>query len=194
MALVRALQTAYEPMDYKLPDGEDYGAEGFEIEEPGFRLSSWLRSIDNHGGIDGHDPMCFGTDPTRMAPAEMTAAWIVRPDRVVSWPPKDGVVYNYERWKNRSDTKEEYRGTAVKTEGHRLFADAREVLRYLQSLGRDLIFEVRISRRRGGRRYQVRKEDEHLELEGRFDGVIVLRADGTLHTVDGCLGTWPISC
>jgi len=192
MALVRALQTAEEPMDYKLPDGADYEDDRFDIAEPEFKLSSCLQAIDNDGGIDEKDPLCFETSRTQVMPAKMTAPQLMLSDRTVSWPSKDGVTYSYERWKSQRDINGEYQGAAIKTEGHRLFADVTQVLKYLQTSGRDLILEVRISRKRGGR-HQVRKEEKHLELEGRFDGVILLRADGTIHTMDGCLGAWPIS-
>lgn len=192
LALVRALQTADEPMDWKLPDAGD--DDRFAIREPGFRLESWLQSLDGDGRFDDTDPLCFDTDRTRTLPAEMKASRIVRPDRIISWPAKDGVVYNYERWKNRRDTKGEYRGMAIKTDGHRLFANVPQVLQYLSRVDRDLIVEVRISRRRGGHRYQVRKEEEHLKLEGRFDAVILLKRDGNIHTADGCLGAWPFPC
>jgi len=194
LALVRALQTADEPMDWKLPDAADHDDDRFEIREPGFRLESWLQSMDGDGRFDDTDPLCFDTDRTRTSPAGMKASRVVRADRIISWPAKDGVVYNYERWENRRDTKEEYRGMAIKTDGHRLFADVPQVLEHLSRLDRDLIVEVRISRKRGGNRYQIRKEEEHLKLEGRFDAVILLKRDGSVHTADGCLGTWPIPC
>jgi hypothetical protein len=194
LALVRALQSADEPMDWKLPDAGDHDEDRFEIEEPGFRLESWLQSLDGEGRFDDTDPLCFDTDRTRTLPAGLKESRTVKPDRVVTWPAKDGVVYSYERWKNKRDTKEEYRGVAIKTDGHRLFAEASQVFEYLSRMDRDLIVEVRISRKRGGNRYQIRKEEEHLKLEGRFDAVILLRRDGSVHTADGCLGTWPIPC
>jgi hypothetical protein len=194
LALVRALQTADEPMDWKLPDAGDHDDDRFEIREPGFRLKSWLQSLDGDGRFDDTDPLCFDIDRTRTLPAGMKGSRIVRPDRIVTWPEKDGVVYCYERWKNKRDTKGEYRGMAIKTDGHRLFASVPQVLKYLSRVDRELIVEVRISRRRGGNRYQIRKEEEHLKLEGRFDAVLLLKRDGSVHTADGCLGTWPIPC
>jgi len=66
-------------------------------------------------------------------------------------------------------------------------------MEFLKRTGDDLIFEVRITRKLGGSRHQIRTEEESLRLEGRFCGIILLRADGTIHTAEGCIGAWPLS-
>jgi hypothetical protein len=193
-ALVRALQTADEPMDYKLPEEGDFAGDRFEIDDAGFQLRAWIRSLSSEGQFDDSDPLSFDIDRTREAPAGLDTHPQVQPNGVVSWPRHNGITFSYERWKNRRDTKDEQcHGPDIKTDGHRLFASASEILAHLEHLRMDLIFEVRITRRRGGDSYQTRKEEKHLELEGRFDGIILLRADGSLHTADGCIGSWPVS-
>jgi hypothetical protein len=70
-----------------------------------------------------------------------------------------------------------------------------EVLTFLKRNQRDLIFEIDLKRERGGRSYQKRKKEEPERIfEGRFCGIFLLRHDGTIHTAEGCVGTWPIPC
>lgn len=175
------------------PTQEILGVIALRSNDYGFRLSSWLRSVDSDGRFDEYDPITFDTDRTRVIPAGAKTLPILHPNCILSWSDESGIAFSYERWKNRRNQRsEEYRGHGIRTEGHRLFADISEVLQLLKKSNRDLIFEVRISRSRGGARYQTRKEDKHIELEGRFDGIILLRGDGSLHTADGCIGAWPL--
>ena len=194
MALVRALQTAEEPIDYKLPDANEDEDDRFAIGEPGFRLSGWIAATYSDDGFDEYDPLNLGTKSTTSGPPNSRSIRRALQGGILSWPEHDGVVFRYERWKSHRDrSSDEYEGPSVRTSGHRLFATSHEILEFLKKTGSHLIFEVRITRKRGGSRHQIRTEEESLRLEGRFCGIILLRADGTLHTADGSLGTWPLS-
>ena len=194
MALVRALQTAEEPIDYKLPDADEDEDDRFAIGDPGFRLSGWIAATYSDDGFDEYDPLNLGTNSTTSGPPNSRSSRRALQGGILSWPEHDGVVFKYERWKSHRDrSSDEYEGPGVRTSGHRLFTTSHEILEFLKKTGSHLIFEVRITRKRGGSRHQIRTEEESLRLEGRFCGIILLRADGTLHTADGCIGAWPLS-
>jgi len=187
MALVRALQTAEEPIDYKLPDANEDEDDRFAIGEPGFRLSGWIAATYSDDGFDEYDPLNLGTKSTTSGPPNSRSIRRALQGGILSWPEHDGVVFRYERWKSHRDrSSDEYEGPSVRTSGHRLFATSHEILEFLKKTGSHLIFEVRITRKRGGSRHQIRTEEESLRLEGRFCGII-------LHTADGSLGTGPLS-
>jgi len=194
LALVRALQTAEEPMDYKLPNAHEDDSDRFAIDEPGFQLDGWVAATQSEGGFGEYDPLNLGAETTHSGPPNSSSSRPSLHGGVLSWPEHDGVFFRYERWKSHRDrSSSSYEGPELRTSGYRLYAKSGEVLELLKRSGRDLIFEVRITRMQGGSRHQIRTEEESLRLEGRFCGIILLRADGTLHTAEGCIGAWPLS-
>ncbi|MGD0470302.1 MAG: hypothetical protein ABSA54_18120 [Terriglobales bacterium] len=194
LALVRALQTAEEPIDYKLPNAHEDDSDRFAIEEPGFQLNGWIAATHSGSGFDEYDPLNLGAETTNSGPPNSSSGRPSLHGGVLSWPEHDGVVFRYERWKSHRDrSSSAYEGPELRTSGYRLYSTFGATLDLLKRSGRDLIFEVRITRKQGGSRYQIRTEEESLRLEGRFCGIVLLRADGTLHTADGCLGAWPLS-
>ena len=194
LALVRALQTAEEPMDYKLPNADEVDSDRFAIDETGFQLDGWVAATQSEGGFGEYDPLNLGAETTHSGPPNSSSSRPSLHGGVLSWPEHDGVFFRYERWKSHRDrSSSAYEGPELRTSGYRLYAKSGEVLELLKRSGRDLIFEVRITRMQGGSRHQIRTEEESLRLEGRFCGIILLRADGTLHTAEGCIGAWPLS-
>jgi energy-coupling factor transporter ATP-binding protein EcfA2 len=193
LALVRALQTAEEPLDFKLPEAgpERYGSR-FSFSETAFTLEGWIRSHDSDGRFDEGDPLCFRVSRTRFMPFEHCERPALAGDGILVWPPTQGITFSYERWRDRRDlTDRDYEGPEIRTFGSRLYAKAEDVFSFLRAHKRDLIMEIRISRKRGGSRHQIRKEEKSIELEGRFCGVFLLREDGSIHNAEGRVGTWP---
>jgi len=194
LALVRALQTVDEPLDFKLPEAgpERYG-QRFAISETGFVLEGWVRSHDADGRFDEGDPLSFGTSRTRFTPFEHCGKPTLASDGILSWPRIQGISFSYERWKDRRDlTNQDYEGPEIRTFGSRLYGNANEIFSFLKAQNRDLIMEIRISRKRGGIRYQSRQKEESIGiLEGRFIGIFLFRADKSVYTADGRIGTWP---
>jgi hypothetical protein len=195
LSLVRALQTAPEPFDYCLPyAGEHHSNERCALEEPGFELHGWIIPHETGERIDENDPLNLGTSRTRFSPHPNSGKPTLREDGVLNWPTTNGIAFQYERWKDERDlTDRDYEGPDPKSKGWRLFASGVEIEAYLQSAHRDLIIEVDLTREKGERSYQRReKEDsERVQLtEGRFTGIFLFRADGSIFTADRRLGTW----
>jgi hypothetical protein len=67
----RALQTADEPLDFKLPEAgpERYGVR-FSFSETAFVLEGWVRFHDSEGRFDEGDPFCLRISRTRFMPFE----------------------------------------------------------------------------------------------------------------------------
>ena len=193
LALVRALQTAEEPIDFKLPEaGPDRYGSRFSFSETAFALEGWIRSHDSDGRFDEGDPLCFRISRTRFMPFEHCERPILAGDGILVWPPTKGITFSYERWKDRRDlTDRDYEGPEIRTFGSRLYAKAEEIFSFLKTNKRDLIMEIRISRKRGGSRHQIRKEEKSIELEGRFCGIFLLRGDGSIYNAEGRVGAWP---
>lgn len=195
LALVRALQTAEEPLDFKLPEaGPDRYGSRFSFSETAFALEGWIRSHDSDGRFDEGDPLCLGISRTRFIPFEHCKGPTLAGDGILVWPPTQGITFSYERWKDRRDlTDRDYEGPEIRTFGSRLYAKAKDIFSFLKTHKRDLIMEIRISRKRGGSRHQIRKEKKSIELEGRFCGIFLLREDGSIHNAEGRVGAWPLS-
>jgi hypothetical protein len=194
LSLVRALQTAPEPLDFCLPDaGADSLGERFTIDEENFKLEGWISSHASDNRFDDHDPLNFGVSRRIASPFEHALEPVLRDDGVLRWPSTNGIEFSYERWKDDRDVRDsEYEGPELRTSGWRLFASANEVQSFLASVGRELIIEIDLRKERGGRSYQIRKKDESERVrEGRFCGIFLFRQDGTVCTAERCLGTWP---
>jgi hypothetical protein len=193
LALVRALQTADEPLDFKLPEAgpERYGGR-FSFSETAFVLEGWVRFHDSDERFDEGDPLCLRISRTRSMPFEHCERPTLARDGILIWPPTQGITFSYERWKDRRDlTDRDYEGPEIRTSGSRLYAKAEDILSFLKTRKRNLIMEIQISRKRGGSRHQIRKEEKSIELEGRFCGIFLLREDGSIHNAEGLVGTWP---
>jgi hypothetical protein len=124
LALVRALQTADEPLDFKLPEAgpERYGRH-LSFSETGFVLEGWVRFNDSDERFDEGDPLCFGISRTRFAPFEHCEKPTLAPDGILVWPPTKGITFSYERWKDQRDlTDRDYEGPEIRTSGNRLYA------------------------------------------------------------------------
>jgi hypothetical protein len=194
-SLVRALQTIEEPLDFGLPDaGPDRLGNKLSIDDGDFTLAGWVRMHDSERRFDDHDPMHFDTSRTVASPFSQSPLPTLAKDGVLQWPVINGINFAYERWKDSRDLRDrEYEGSSPQSSGWRLFARAKEIRSFLKKNDRDMILEVELKRERGGHSYQRRKEEESKRVfEGRFSGIFLFRHDGTIHTAQGCLGTWPI--
>ncbi len=150
-----------------LPEaGPDRYGSRFSFSETAFALEGWIRSHDSDGRFDEEDPLCLGISRTRFMPFEHCEGPTLAGDGVLIWPPTQGITFSYERWKDRRDlTDRDYEGPEIRTFGSRLYAKAKDIFSFLKTHKRDLIMEIRISRKRGGSRYQTRKEEKSIELE-----------------------------
>jgi hypothetical protein len=147
-ALLRALGTAKDVHEYALPSaGSD-----MEIDKPGFVLKGWIVDRSRDQGLDGHDRWAGYI----RFPPPMPARGVVDlmnletdPDRRL-WKDTEGTVVMTSRvWGHYDESTRQQRSNPER--GARLQVSLGFVKDVLAKLGRDLIIEVQIDRRR---RYQ----------------------------------------
>src|SRR5437868_13635190 len=69
-ALVRALQTVDDPLDYCLPSVTDH----LEIDTPPYRLKGWLDDKYSDTGIDQRDPLRYDVGAIRSRPSNQVVS------------------------------------------------------------------------------------------------------------------------
>jgi len=194
-ALVRALQTADDSWDYRIPPaGHD-----LEIDAIPYKLMGWLIDVEHELGIDERDPLRYGVRAIECRPSHKTETALnlkfVHNDQA-RWVDASrwNTVFVYEAWgDNRGDEREDrlrYDET-VRSSGWRLRADKEALSTFLNEMGLDLIVEIEITRRNKG--YGYSRHDEEKTKQARFDRVVLLRRDGTIEAAEGRLGTWTAS-
>jgi hypothetical protein len=100
IALVRALQTAEEPLEFCLPGaGPDRYGNRCSIDDKTFELEGWVRMHDSDGRFDDHDPMHFGVSRTIASAFDDSPAPCLAEDSLLKWPLHEGIHFSYERWK-----------------------------------------------------------------------------------------------
>lgn len=148
MALLRALQSASDPNDWRLPDeGEDQ----FEIDVDELRLRGWLTEdrIESDS-IDSLDPRTRGvqyavTLPGRAFREIMHVALAVPATALVD---ESGTRVAWtRRWADEPPNQARYRGEVYST-GARTFVRRDALLKFLAAVDMTLIMEVRLERQR----------------------------------------------
>ena len=155
IALLRALTTAENARDYRIPCSDD----DREIDQGGFVLKGWIESRDRDSGLDRKDRWSGGVRYPPPAPAmeivELMALGTDSDERVWCDEAKTPVMRS-QVWGNleteRDDRDDE--------RGERLFASIDFVKEVLINLDRDLIVEVQIGRRGQRWRYEAREDDD----------------------------------
>ena len=189
MPLVRALQTARDPFDYRIPDeGDD-----LEIDQFPYQLIGWIYSNEQGPSFDEGDPCRYDVGPVRVSPGADFATtfdlgrW---PEDRPVWIPdgtNDPVMF-YETWCDEPTVEEHgYRSRRTKSEGWRLWARIEAVQGLLASTEMDMICEVNIDRR-------LKNEFDSLydsETKRKtHDKVLLLRSSGEIEDAKRCFGTW----
>ncbi|WP_378954579.1 hypothetical protein [Pelosinus sp. sgz500959] len=175
-ALLRALQTAVNPNDYRVPSDEK---DELEIFSEGFELKGWLRVMEaNSEGIDKDDPLSNHISSSLVIPGVDFVEWAnleYSPDRKQYWrKEKSGyMVTLLECWNEQPLTDREYR--EFYSVGHRLRVDVNTLLDYLNERQRCLIVKCTIDR-------WVDKEGKGKYVPGKAK-IYLIHADGTLETL-----------
>ncbi len=179
MALLRALQTASSPMNYRLPAADD----DMEIKAGPFELRGWI-SIDSNGcGIDEYDPWAGVVS----YPALRPDVWIC--DRLHlssdpegrTWQASDGaagVQFSSQTW-GRREAEREYQ---TPESGARLEMPKNALLHCLNELRMDLIMEIQVRRkfRRGSYRYRETSLENYVPP---YNLIVRITSDGTVETI-----------
>jgi len=175
MALLRALQSADDPHDYRIPDADDE----LEIDYEGFQLKGWLIDRSRDSGIDEYDP--WGGDISYPPPVPAPhiieimkldsdaehRRWFVTE---VAW----SQVWGHFREKDNDEVKHET--------GYRFQASLEFIVALLRELKMDLIVEVEIERRlRYSRWERSGNDDSGFILPSAR--LFLIRTDGSISTL-----------
>ena len=182
-ALLRALQTATNSRDYRIPDAGDE----LEIDETGFRLKGWIENCNSETGRDELDPWAGDIKYPPLKPAKFVRdLFQLKADTEcrVWWVEIEGVreeVLWAQIWgsdRSQSDRHYETEGE----HGRRLQASHAFIAELLGEVNMDLIVEVQIERRIVRSRYE-RSTDGYLEYVPPYYRIFVLRADGRTYSL-----------
>lgn len=154
-ALVRALKTAGDPQDFKVPNFGD----SLEINRPGFVFKGWVGNGCDERALDEYDWWAASIRPSVLAPAApFTRGLHLTPDKSDRvWA--DGTGYPQLRsqtWSDGVDDEDEHRNG----EGRRLLATPELLEALMRSAGLDLVVEVNLRRRLVQSRYAREREGE----------------------------------
>lgn len=191
-ALVRALQTVDDPLDYWLPSVSDH----LEIDVPPFRLKGWLDDAHSESGIDQRDPLRYDVGAIRSRPSSQVVSALSLEfvyENKPKWVRAGGceAVFDYESWSDiRWDDYEERSlyDDNVRSSGWRLKVDREALETFLKEVGFDLIVKVQIERKNKG--YEYSRHNEKETKKSKFDRLFLLRRDGTVEAAERRFGTW----
>jgi len=179
LALLRALQTADDFHDFKIPD-ED---ERFETAEQGFKMSGWIQEPYCEFRLDKHDPLSGKIPWPGIRPGrKVVRAFKLIPDEEGrTWRTGHSDVIWSRIWGDRKEDRHDRAGNY----GQRLVIDVDFLLLMLQRLNRDLIVEVEINRDKD--KDWGNDKEEKLEYKYRsYTRIYLIRSNGGLHTLRGC--------
>jgi hypothetical protein len=177
-SLLRALQTATNPHDFRIPDADD----DLQIESGAFQLKGWVVDRTRDKGLDRFDPWAADINYPAIKPActviklldlisdSEHRAWYIRSKEeqgTVLW----SQVWGY--YDGGDDENERGRG-------RRLQAPLSFMTEFLMMVGMDLIVEVEIERRTRRFRYESYKEDG-LGYVLASVRLFLIKSDGTIH-------------
>ena len=172
-ALLRALQTAENPHDYRIPDeGDD-----LEVDQPNFQLCGWIANPRSETGLDQFDAFAGILWPGPIPGRRVRAVLKLSGDaegRV--WRSPTSVAMSLAIWGDKRD--DQYR--SARDHGQRLTADLNFLLEMLNRANRDMIIEVEIERDGG-----QEKEKEIDYAYRRYTRLYLLHGDGRLETLHG---------
>ena len=182
-ALLRALQTATNSRDYRIPDAGDE----LEIDEAGFRLKGWVENCNIETGRDECDPWAGAIRYPPLKPAKFVSDFFqLETDKEcrVWWIETAGVreeVLWAQVWGNDYSEHDQYYVTEGER-GRRLQTSRAFVTELLGKVNMDLIVEVQIERRIVRHDYE-RNEADHLGYVPPYHRIFVLRANGRAYSL-----------
>jgi hypothetical protein len=188
-ALVRALQTAHDPHDFRIPAEDD----DLQIQQSPYCLVGWLASPRCELGIDEHDPMRNDVRPLSDAPGK-TLIKTLDLKKVIgtrtSWVKSKNTApaLRGEIWSDRPqrDTQRYFRETG--TTGSRLWMRVSDLQTFLNLEDLDLICEVQTDRRIHGE--YSRPYDSDPKKNKTTHRIFLFRKNGRIEGAQGHLGTW----
>jgi hypothetical protein len=175
-SLLRALQTANDPHDFRIPDADD----DLKIDHGAYQLRGWIVDRPREGGIDESDrwagevrfpapePAPFVVEMMRLSTDSDRRVWL--------FPSSPTPMLQSETWGHFSE-----KDSSEKPSGHRLQASIQFVVDLLTAIDMDLIVEVEIRRRSRHQHYE-RRDDDELRNIPPSNRILILKGDGTIRT------------
>jgi hypothetical protein len=190
-SLMRALQTIDDPNGYKLPDEGD----GFEIDEPPYRLLGWLNGGSWASGIDTKDPLCRTISGVRIRPGRKMLKSLVEgafdAGSVVWRVADESVQFEYISWSDKHEGENpDGRRHSLESEGHRLWVSTEILQDQMRETGMEVIVSIKFDREEGDGGYEEYGNKKRSE---RRTKIILLRENGDIEDCTGCIGTWQTS-
>ncbi|MDP2602700.1 MAG: AVAST type 3 anti-phage nuclease/ATPase Avs3a [Deltaproteobacteria bacterium] len=180
LALLRALQSADNPHDYRIPDADD----DLQIDFDGFQLKGWIVDRSRDSGLDEQDPWAGAIRYPPPGPAAYVAELMsLKSDAErrrwhagaalgdVAW----SQVWGHFREKDDHDEMNHESGSRFQT-------SLAFIVELLRKLGMDLIVKVEIERRHRYSRWE-RSRDDDLGYILPSARLFLLRSDGSLSTL-----------
>jgi len=187
-ALVRALQTATNPRDFRIPTEDD----NLQFDKPPYCLKGWLAYNENSMRFDERDPLRYEVHRICRAPGrEITALLklVAKQGTTRAWLSMDTKTpaFVYETWCDEPERDQDYDSRAARCDGWRLWASPEAIKSLLMKSEMDLICEVEVDRRL---RSEYHRSYEPETKKKTFHKILLLRADGSVEDAKGRIGTW----
>jgi len=179
-ALLRALQTATNPHDFRIPDAGDH----LEIDREKFQLKGWIADRHPNSGLDDQDPWAGGISypPVTPAPFVLDVMHLSTDSESRVWRVQNGKQEENALWSQVWGYYREKDDETEKESGSRIQGSFRFVLEFLRKIDMDLIIEVEIERQLRRPRYESYKEDDlgFIPPSARF---FLVKSNGNVCTI-----------
>lgn len=191
-ALVRALQSIDNTLDYKIPEQDDH----LEIDEAPYQLIGWLLYPERDKRLDGDDAVRREVSSCAVKPGAKVSQVLglvgSKDGESGRWVGADGEVkFRYVAWSDdMSDSTLRYSSEFPRSCGHRLIGSKSAIQDFLLERQMDLVVEIGLTKRTGDG-YGI--DDSEEEKSASYDLVVVLRRDGCIEAANGCVGAWTAS-
>ena len=184
LALLRALHTASNPYDYRIPSADD----DLQIDHNEFQLKGWVATGGQYYGLDDKDPWAAKIN----YPATRPAGFVVQkmdlhanPEQRIWCRQQDGgrlkVLWS-QVWSHYRHFKRDHEPEAEK--GSQFSAKRGFVLELLQTVDMDLLVSVEIKRRYTYSRYDKREERKTTLLPTPEEvRLFIIRSNGDIHAI-----------
>lgn len=185
-SLVRALQTANDANDYRLPPANNE----FEINKPPYQLKGWLVNRECYAQLDEHDSYRVGVRGIESCPSPFIVDMLnleFSIENRPSWVNKDSklIAFEYEAWGDYSSntaSRGHYYMENIHSEGWYLKVEKNSLKALLENSKFDLIAEIEITHRKRGDEYTY--SDEESKKRARFTRLYLLKRDGSISSAE----------
>lgn len=176
-SLLRALQTAENPHDFRIPDATD----DLQIDNGFYQLKGWIVDRPTERGIDESDPWAGGVRFPAPEPAafvtEMMHLSTDSDHRLWLAPFSSEPALQSKAWGYYQE-----RNSSVRPSGGRLLASIQFIVKFLTTIRMDLVIEVDIQRRSRHQPYDSRNNDELRNIPPSTR-IFIVKGDGTICTL-----------